>query len=117
MKKNLIFLRGIKIKTIIGINRLERKNKQNISINCLIEYNSFVDIKENISYTVNYKFILKEIKTFVKKSNFYLLETLCNELSNFLIKRFKIKYILLKIDKINVLKDIKKVGVIIERFI
>jgi len=33
---NKIFLKGIKIKTIIGIKKVERNNKQVILINCII---------------------------------------------------------------------------------
>ena len=116
MKIHRIFLKGVKVKSIIGINTNERNNKQCIIINCIVDVpNEYVKIHEKINCTINYKTLLKLVKIFVSKSSYYLLETLCCELSYFLIKCLRVRYILLKIEKIEVLKDIKKVGVIVER--
>lgn len=112
---NTIHLKGIKLKTLLGIRKKERRNKQYICISCVIQYKLFGELKENIKNTVNYKNILKLIKTFIKNSSFFLIETLAFELSQFLIKHLRLKYILLKIEKLEVLKNIEKVGVIIER--
>ena len=115
MMINKIFLKGIKVKTIIGIKKIERNNKQTILINCIINSIYSKSMKDEIDNTINYKHILKEIRQFAKKSRYYLIETLSCELTNYLLNHFKIKNISIKIEKIEVLKDIKKVGVIIER--
>ena len=115
MKKNNVFLKGIKINAILGFNKIERNNKQSILISCLINTKD-INIKEDIGRTINYKSLLKEIKSFISKSSYYLIETLGCDLTDHLMKKFDIKYILIKIEKNKVLKDIKKVGVIIERY-
>ena len=114
MKKNNVFLKGIKVNAILGFNKIERNNKQSILINCVINIKD-INVKENIEKTINYKSLLKEIKSFISKSSYYLIETLGCDLTNHLMDKFNIKYILIKIEKSKVLKDIKKVGVIIER--
>ena len=115
MSINIIHLKGIKLKALLGIRKKERRNKQYIYISCIIQYNLFGELKENIKNTINYKNVLKLVKTFIKNNSFFLIETLAFELSQFLIKHLKLKYILLKIEKLEVLKNIEKIGVIIER--
>ena len=62
---NAICLKGIKIKTLIGIRRKERKNKQYICINCILRYSKFKLMKDDINKTIDYKIFLREIKLFI----------------------------------------------------
>ena len=116
MNKNIIFLKGVKLKTLLGVKKSERKNKQYICVSCIIKLSSFQEIKENINRTLNYKLFLKNVKMFINISSFYLLETLTFELAQFLLNKFKLEYVLVKVEKLEVLKDIKKIGVVVERY-
>ena len=117
IKYDKIFLKGIKINTLVGIRKKERNNKQKICVNCIIKMYPLKKLKDGIRNTIDYTILQKDIKVFIQNSTYYLLETLSIKLSEFLLKKYKLIYILIKIEKLEVLKDIKKIGVIVERSI
>ncbi|MCI5144401.1 MAG: 2-amino-4-hydroxy-6-hydroxymethyldihydropteridine diphosphokinase, partial [Candidatus Electrothrix sp. AR3] len=78
-----ISIKNLRLRTIIGINKSERKSIQDIIINIKYKYNALKSIEEDdISYSVNYKNITKKIIAAVEKSDFYLLESLANLIYN-----------------------------------
>ena len=92
-----IYITNLKINTIIGILKHERKNKQNIIIDCKIKYKcGFIDYKE----------IKDIIVTTIKKQKFKLLEDAIEFLIKKITKRYRnVKKIKLKIRKLDIFDD------------
>lgn len=75
----LIKIKNLSLRTIIGVNDSERKNKQDILINISFEYDDSSAVKtDDITQSIDYKSIKKKIIDGVEKSSFCLLESLCD---------------------------------------
>ena len=109
-----IILKGIRSNCIIGINSDERERKQEIIINLLI-FHDFSKLDDEIENTINYSSVYKFTKKFVENSEFYLIETLGNNLANKLIKEFKLNQIEIEIIKPSIFDDGETVSVKLTR--
>lgn len=112
-----LFIHDLKIETIIGAYEWERKVKQWITLD--IEYSIEAQIgatTDHISSTCNYIDVGQAIIAFVQHSNFYLVETLAEKLSHYLLTEFQMPWLKLRIRKMGTLSQAKEVGIEIERF-
>ena len=109
-----IILKGIRSNCIIGINSDERERKQEIIINLLI-FHDFSKLDDEIENTINYSSVYEFTKKFVENSEFYLIETLGNNLANKLIKEFKLNQIEIEIIKPSIFDDEETVSVKLTR--
>ncbi len=112
-----IHIRDLVVRCIIGIEPIERREKQDVVINITL----FTDIKEasksdNIADTVDYKNIKKSVLNFVENSNFYLLETLAEEIAKICLNESKVKGVSVVVDKPGALRFARSVAVEINRF-
>ncbi len=70
---------------------------------------------ENVEDTLNYKSVAERLFEFVGDSEFELVETLAERISEILLNEFNIPWLRLKLNKQGALKGVRDVGVIIER--
>ncbi|SFV67099.1 Dihydroneopterin aldolase [hydrothermal vent metagenome] len=113
---DIVFIKGLKIDTVIGIYDWERKIRQDIILDIEMSF----DIKkagktDDIKYTLDYKTVAKRLITFVQKSQFELVETLAEKICYIILEEFDVKKVKLKLDKGKALTHADGVGVIIER--
>ena len=113
---NHIFLHGINLKTKIGISDAERAISQILIIDVDIELskNSIFE-NDNLNDTIDYAEIEQLIKNIGDLHDYKLLESLGEEITTEIKKKFNVKKILLKINKKKILPDTDFVGVILER--
>jgi len=116
MQKDIIYLHDLKIETIIGIFDWERRVKQTISI----DLDMSTDIKkaaasDSIEDTLNYKAVAKRLIDFVGHSEFQLVETLAENITDIILNEFSVGWVRLRINKTGAVRGAKDVGVIIER--
>jgi len=112
-----IIIKDLTLRCIIGIYDYERKNKQDVLINMTL----YSDLhpagqSDNISDTINYKSLTKEIIASVEKSSFFLLEALASHISSICLKKSRINGCKIRVDKPGALRYSKSVGVEIERW-
>ena len=113
---NYIFLHGINLKTKIGVSDAERSILQILIIDIDIELNKNTQFKnDDLNDTINYAEIENLIKEIGQSHNYKLLESLGEEITNDIKKKFNVKKILIKIKKKNNLPDTDFVGIILER--
>ncbi len=77
-----IYINNLRLRTYIGINEWEQKEKQDLVINLSIECHDHAlksCLTDQITDTVNYKDITKEIIQYVEANRFLLLERLVKE--------------------------------------
>jgi len=113
---DIIYLSDLKIETIIGIYEWERKVKQTVSL----ELQMATDIRKSaetdaIDDTLNYKAVAKRLIDFVEKSNYQLVETLAEKITEIVLTEFNVPWVKLKLSKPGAIRGAKDVGIIIER--
>ena len=116
MDYDKIFIRDLHLRTIIGINPDERKNKQDVYLNITL----FTDIRkaaesDDISDTTNYKEIKLDIIQLVESSSYNLIETLAEETAKLCLRSPSVRQVTVCIDKPGALRFAKSVAVEITR--
>ena len=69
------------------------------------------NLKPNIKTIVNYESIINDIKKLTKRTHFELLESLSESIFDEIFKNKKVKKIKLKIEKLDIIKETKSVGI------
>jgi dihydroneopterin aldolase len=113
---DIIYINDLRIETIIGIYGWERKTRQTV----VLDIEMGTDIRkasktENVEDTLNYKLVAERLFEFVGESEFELVETLAERISDILLNEFNVPWLRLKLNKQGALKGVRDVGVIIER--
>ena len=113
---DIIYLNDLRIDTIIGIYDWERRVKQTISLD--LEMAS--DIRkaaatDDIEDTLNYKAVAKRLISFVEASEFQLVETLAERITDIILNEFQVPWVRLRLNKQGAVRGARDVGVIIER--
>lgn len=113
---DIIFLRDLKIETIIGIYDWEREIKQVV----VFDLEMASDIKkaaktDHIDDTLDYKAVAKRVIEFVENSSVQLVETLAECVAEIILNEFNIPWVRLTLNKAGAISGANGVGVIIER--
>ena len=113
---DIIYLNDLKIDTVIGIYDWERRIKQTISL----DLEMGTDIKkaaasDHIDDTLNYKAVAKRLIQFVSESEFQLVETLAERITEIILNEFNVPWVRLRLNKKGAVRYADDVGVIIER--
>lgn len=113
---DIIFLGGLEIETVIGIYDWERTIKQKI----ILDIEMAFDIKkaaqtDDIAYTLDYKAVSDRIATFAEASEYYLVETLAEEIARIILTEFPTPWVKITLNKIGAVSRARDVGIIIER--
>jgi len=116
MARDIIFLRELKVETIIGIYEWERDIKQTVSIDLEMAGDVARAAKTDaIDDTLNYKKVAKRLIEFVGESKFQLVESLAERIADILLNEFDIEYARVRVSKPGAIRGATDVGVIIER--
>ena len=113
---DIIFLRELRIDTIIGIYDWERRVRQTV----VIDLEMGADIaraaaSESIDDTLNYKEVAKRVTAFVRDSEFQLVETLTEKVAQLVLSEFDLPWVRVRVDKAGAVRGARGVGVVIER--
>lgn len=108
----IIRIKNLRLRTIVGIEDWERKNKQDIIVNIEIEYDgSQAGDSDDIADTVNYKTIKQQIIKIVEESRYHLLDKLASEIVNILMEEKRIQRARVEVDKPRALRFADSVSV------
>jgi dihydroneopterin aldolase len=113
---DIVFLRGLRIETTIGIYDWEKAIKQPVVLD--LEMASDVArgaASDRIEDALDYKAVSKRLKQFVADSRFELVETLAERCAAIVRDEFGVPWVRLTLNKIGAVSDSEGVGVIIER--
>ena len=114
--KRKVLIKDLELKMLIGIHNFEKKKKQRVRFNLVINIDQNLFPNDNdLKSIVNYEQIIKTIKRITAKKHYPLLETLAEKIFSKLFENLRIKKILLRIEKLDVIKNTKSVGVEIEK--
>jgi len=113
---DIIFLRDLRIDTIIGIYDWEREKKQTVVLDLEMSTDvSKAAASDDIRDALNYKDIAKRLIQFVGDSSFQLVETLAEECAQIIQHEFNVAWVKIQLNKQGAVTGSRDVGVIIER--
>ncbi|MBL6702336.1 MAG: dihydroneopterin aldolase [Proteobacteria bacterium] len=114
--QDLIYIKDLRVQTIIGIFGWEREVRQEVSIDLEMEFDCKKAAKNDaIEDTIDYKKITKGIIKFVEESEFQLQETLAEGIADLVKNKYKVDSLKLRVSKPGALRHAEDVGVIIYR--
>ena len=100
----------------LGYYDFEKKNSQKIKFSLEIDYQDKKPSNDkDLRSIVNYGTIVKLIKKLIKKKHYNFLETLAETVFDELFKDKRIGKIMLKIEKLEILKNCSSVGIQISK--
>lgn len=113
---DIIFLHGLEIETVIGVNDWERKIKQTVVIDLDLGASiSRAAASDDIDDTLSYKLVSKRLTEYVGDCRFGLVETLAERIAELVLNEFEVPWLRLKVNKRGAVRGARDVGVIIER--
>ena len=97
---DIVYIRDLRIETIIGIFDWEREVKQIVSLDLEMAH----DIKkaaetDDIQYALNYKSIAKRLIAFIEQSEFLLVERMAEEVARIVLDEFSVPWLRLRVSK------------------
>ena len=113
---DIVFLRDLRIDTVIGIYDWERRTRQTL----VFDLEMSADIAraaatDSIEDTLNYKSVAKRLIQYVGDSEFQLVETLAERCAELIRREFGVRWVRLTLNKKGAVRGASDVGVIIER--
>ena len=113
---DIVFIRELKIDTVIGIYDWEKQIKQTVSL----DIDMGADIakaarSDHIDDAVSYKTVAKRVVEFVSDSRHELVESLAENICQLIRNEFPVSWVRLELHKPGAVRSAKSVGVIIER--
>lgn len=111
-----VFIRDLRIETVVGIFDWERRVRQTVSL----DIEMAADIRraaasDSIDDALDYKAVAKRLIQFVGESEFQLVETLAERIAELVIGEFDVPWLKLTLNKPGAVRGSRDVGVSIER--
>ncbi|MET0357139.1 MAG: dihydroneopterin aldolase [Cellvibrio sp.] len=113
---DIVFIRELRVDTIIGIYDWERQVKQTL----VFDMEMATDIRkaaatDDIEFAVNYHAVAQRIIAYVESHHALLVETLAEDVAALIRKEFNVPWLRLSLTKPNAVLGARAVGIIIER--
>jgi len=116
MAMDIIFLRDLRIDTVVGIWDWERRIRQTVSIDLEMATDiARAAASDSIEDTLNYKKVAKRIIAFVEASEFQLVETMAERIAGIVLGEFEVPWVRVTVNKPGAIRGSRDVGVRIER--
>src|SRR5690606_20669413 len=113
---DIVYIRGLRIDTIIGIYDWERKNRQAVTLDLEMGTDiSAAAASQNIEDALNYKAVSDRLSEFVAGSEFLLIEAMAEQVADIVMREFNVPWLRLRLGKPAAVPTADDVGVIIER--
>lgn len=113
---DIIFLREVKAETVIGVYDWERTAPQHILLDMEIGIPSEVPCHtDNIGDTIHYGEVVERIRSSLAEQHFLLIEALAEHIAKIIRDEFGAPWVKVSVTKLNILQDVRYVGVCIER--
>lgn len=113
---DIIYLRDLRIDTVIGVYRWEREMKQTLVIGLELGTDIRPAAKSDaIADTLNYKDIAKRVTAFIEQSRYQLVEALAEAVAKLVLDEFPVPWLRLSVNKQGAVRGVRDVGVVIVR--
>ena len=114
--KRKVLIKDLVLKMLVGIHSFEKKKKQRVKFNLVINIDqNLVPNDRDLKSIVNYEQVIMVIKKIISRKHYPHLETLAEKIFEKLFENLRIKKILLRIEKLDVIKNTTSVGIELEK--
>jgi dihydroneopterin aldolase/D-erythro-7,8-dihydroneopterin triphosphate epimerase len=111
-----IQIKDLHLRTIIGINQEERRDRQDVLINIVLYADTqAAGASDDIDDAVNYRTITKRVIKLVEESQFYLVEKMAAEIAAICLQDPRVEEVSVRVEKPGALRFARSVGVEIHR--
>ncbi|MPQ48869.1 dihydroneopterin triphosphate 2'-epimerase [Marinifilum sp. N1E240] len=111
----IIRVKNLLIRTYIGFNPDELRNKQDVVINMTIKANVEEAIKnDDVENSYNYKTITKKVITLVQEGKFKMLENLTQQILDLILLNPQVEWAKVEVDKPHALRFAESVSIELE---
>ncbi len=111
-----IQIKDLLLRTIIGINQEERRNRQDVLINITLHADTrTAGASDDIKDAVNYRTITKRVIERVEESSFHLVERMAAEIAAICLEDPRVEAVDVRVEKPGALRFARSVGVEIHR--
>lgn len=110
-----VFLRGMKVDTLIGVYDWEREQLQTLLVDLEMGVSRLSAQSDQIGDTVHYGEVCEAVRHSVREQRFLLLEALAEHIADLVLHDFAVLWVKVKVVKLGILPDVREVGVEIER--
>ncbi|GAB4123585.1 MAG: bifunctional dihydroneopterin aldolase/7,8-dihydroneopterin epimerase [Sideroxydans sp.] len=113
---DIIFLRDLKVVTLIGIYEREKRVPQTLQIDLDIALpNSRACQSDDIRDALDYAEVARHIQSVLSAGHFSLLEALAEHIAQIILKDFNAPWVKVSVAKLQAIRDCRQVGICIER--
>ncbi len=113
---DIVYIRDLKIDTIIGVNDWEREVRQTVSLDLEMATDIHAAAEtDDIADTIDYKAVAKRLINFVEGTDFQLVESIAERVSDIVREEFGVSWVRLRVSKPGAVTGAQDVGVVIER--
>ncbi|MFZ2524678.1 MAG: dihydroneopterin aldolase [Candidatus Ferrigenium altingense] len=113
---DIIFLRELKVTTLIGVYEWEKRAPQTLQLDLDIALpDSRACQTDNIDDALDYAKVAQHIQTVLSEGHFSLLETLAEHIAQIILKDFNAPWVKVSVAKLQAIRNCKMVGISIER--
>ena len=111
-----IFLHGLTTECIIGFIDWERRVRQTVVLDIEVPVDCRrASLTDEVSDTLDYKKVAKQVLAFVAASEFKLVETLAHRVALLILEEFGVEWVRVALNKPGAIRNSRDVGVVIER--
>jgi len=111
-----IFLHGLITECVIGFIDWERRVKQTVVLDIELPVDCrHASLSDEVTDTLDYKKVAKQVLAFVAASEFKLVETLAHRVALLILAEFGVEWVRIALNKPGAIRNSRDVGVVIER--
>ncbi len=113
---DIVYIRDLKIETVIGVNDWEREVRQTVSLDLEMATDIHAAAEtDDVADTIDYKAVAKRLIDFVEGTDFQLVESIAERVSDIIREEFGVSWVRLRVSKPGAVTGAQDVGVVIER--
>jgi len=110
-----IFISDLRLDILVGIYDWEKKVPQKVQLDLEIGLSGRKAGSDKLGDTIDYAAVVSRIEATLAEHRFGLLETLAEHIAGIVMKEFKSPWVRVSVTKLAALKNVKRLGVTIER--
>ena len=113
---DIVFIRGLKAKAVIGVFDWEKQIRQNLVLDLDLRADvAHAAASDTLEDAVDYKAISQRVVEFVEDSQYQLVESLAEAVARIVREEFAVGWVRVRIAKPFAVRTAQEVGVVIER--
>jgi dihydroneopterin aldolase len=113
---DIIFLRELRVDTLIGVYEWEKRVPQTLQIDLDIAMpHNRASQTDNLADALDYADVVRDIQNALASRHFSLLETLAETIAQMLLNDFKSPWVKVSVAKLHAIRGSRMVGISIER--